>query len=85
MTHHILKTVQPWFDLLWEGSKDWECRVNDRGFLAGDRLYLREWDGEEYLGRLVEADIACVHHDVPGVIKGYVILSLTNISPWERG
>ena len=43
---HDLKTVQPYFDAVVDGSKTFELRQDDResGFRVGDTLRLREWE-----------------------------------------
>jgi len=45
--HHELKVVQPFFDALIEGTKNFEVRRDDRepAFAVGDSLLLREWIG----------------------------------------
>ena len=41
---HDLKTWHAPFASLWSGAKKHEVRRNDRGYMAGDVLYLREYD-----------------------------------------
>lgn len=43
---HDLKTWPTYFERLLDGSKTFEVRKDDRGYQAGDRLILREWDPE---------------------------------------
>lgn len=43
MTHE-LKCWPQYFCRVADGSKTFECRVNDRGFQPGDIIVLREWD-----------------------------------------
>ena len=33
-----------YFESIWDGSKTFECRLNDRDFHTGDYLLLQEWD-----------------------------------------
>lgn len=42
-TVHELKTVPPYFDAVASGAKPFEVRRDDRGFMPGDLLVLREW------------------------------------------
>lgn len=53
MTVHDLKTHVVSFGGILTGAKTHEWRRDDRGFVVGDVLHLREWDGirEEYTGR----------------------------------
>ena len=59
MKVHYLKTINPYFNEVWEGNKTFECRKNDRGFNVGDEVYLQEYNPEtkEYSGREVRCDI----------------------------
>ena len=43
MTHHHLKTVQPYFGDVKAGNKTFELRKNDRDFKVGDIVTLREY------------------------------------------
>lgn len=62
--HHVLKTVPPYFQAVWDGDKTTEVRVADRTFAAGDILVLREWipTRGEYSKRSVFADVTYVMH-----------------------
>lgn len=54
---HPLKTWPEFFQHIITGTKTFELRKNDRGFMPGDTLLLREYDPlrEAYTGRDVEA------------------------------
>ena len=84
---HALKTWPYYFQVSWDGRKDWEIRRNDRGFAVGDIVILEEYDQikHEYLGRQIAANVLEVIADAPGLQEGYVILSLEVIAKLEGG
>lgn len=55
MKKHKLKTWPLYFIAVWEGSKKFEVRKNDRNFEVGDYLILREYNPntDKYSGREV--------------------------------
>lgn len=59
---HELKTWKAYFQLMVSGVKPFELRKNDRGFLAGHELLLREYDKdkESYTGRTLHRKITYV-------------------------
>ena len=77
MAAHFLKTVQPYFDEVWEGRKKFEVRNNDRKFKVGDYVYLQEYNPETdtYLGREVRVQIVYILKNYPVIKKGYVVFS----------
>lgn len=48
MRTHDLKTWPEFFAALMSGAKTFEIRKDDRGFMVGDALCLREWDPAPY-------------------------------------
>ena len=48
---HELKILKRFYNLILMGKKRFEVRYNDRGFQAGDELFLREYHNGEYTGR----------------------------------
>lgn len=44
MTQHNLKIHPQYFQEVWDDRKNFELRLNDRGFQVGDILHLQEWD-----------------------------------------
>jgi hypothetical protein len=41
---HELKTLSQYFNNIWDGTKRFEVRKNDRGYSVGDTLILKEGD-----------------------------------------
>ena len=83
MKKHELKTVNPYFDKVWEGLKTFEVRENDRDFKVGDTLILKEWDykNELYTRREIRAEVTYILSDFQEVIRpGYVVMSIFVIS-----
>lgn len=77
---HELKTLSEYFVPVYEQKKTFEVRNDDRGFSAGDWLYLREIDADmNYTGRSVFAYVPYVLDDDRYCLPGMVILSLTNL------
>ena len=85
MAQHNLKTVQPYFESLWLGEKNFECRKDDRGFKEGDLLVLEEYKPEtkEYTNRKVCATISYILRHFEGLTREYCIIALTNIENYE--
>jgi hypothetical protein len=78
-THHELKTLKPYFNAGWEGTKLFETRKNDRAFQRGDIVTLMEIrpDGVQ-TGRRIDAEVGFVLSDFQDL--GYVTFSLLNIN-----
>jgi hypothetical protein len=78
MKIHELKTVQPYFDRVWNNQKSFELRRNDRDFQAGDKVQLQEYDSDnkEYSGRLIEGTILYVLQGFVGIEQGYCVFSI---------
>ena len=76
---HELKTINPYFQRVWDEEKTFEVRINDRDFQSGDLVKLKEYDPESktYSGRSVMAKIGYVlsGYDV-ALNEGYVVFSL---------
>lgn len=78
MALHELKILPEYFDAVVRREKTFEIRKNDRGFKAGDRLRLMEWDGEEYTGREAVAYVSYILYDWPvGIERGYCVMSIS--------
>lgn len=72
---HELKVLPAFFTAVSQGTKTFELRKDDRGFEVGDRLRLREWDGE-YSGRSINCKVTFILRDFPGLEPSYVILNI---------
>lgn len=85
MTTHRLKTVNPYFDEVWKGTKKAELRLNDRDFRVGDEVYLQEYDltFQEYLSREVRCVITHVLENYNGLHDQYVMFSFSVIQHIE--
>lgn len=80
MTHE-LKTVNPFFDDVYTGKKDFEIRKNDRNFKVGDRLKLVEFEKGKVGKRYVLKDVKYILTGGQyGISYDYVILGLKNIN-----
>ena len=86
--NHELKTDPEPFRASWWGWKDYEIRINDRDFKAGDTLALREtkYSGEEmkngeflqYTGRVLGRQITEVRTGY-GIKEGWCILGISKV------
>lgn len=77
---HALKTIQPYFNQVKSGDKNFELRKFDRPYKQGDEIVLQEWDADkcEYTGEEIKFTIGYVLVNVPkfGLKDGYCILGL---------
>jgi hypothetical protein len=72
-----LKCVNPYFQDVLEGRKNFEVRWNDRNYKRGDILILREWHREKgYSGREVYVAVEYILDEFEGLVKGYVVLGI---------
>lgn len=53
MKYHLLKTLNPYFQDIYDGLKTFEFRINDRDFSEDDILILVEYGDEEFTNRFV--------------------------------
>ena len=74
MKIHELKIWPIYFEAVSNGSKTFEVRKNDRNYLEGDRVILREWnpDTEKFTMRQMSFKIGYVFP----FIGGQVVFSL---------
>lgn len=76
---HELKTWPFSFQAVLDGVKPFEVRKDDRGFLAGDWLLLREYDPvtETYTGRFAKRETTyLMRGGWFGIEEGYVVMGL---------
>jgi len=79
---HTLKIVPPYFVDVCAGVKTFEIRNNDRDFLEGDVLDLREYlpDQDAFTGRSIMKRVAYVYRgSAGGLAPGHVALALRNV------
>jgi len=57
---HELKILPEYFEAVTSGRKRFEIRKNDRDYKVGDRLYLREWNGENFTGDSYKAEVTYI-------------------------
>ena len=73
---HELKILPNSFEDVKNYITNFVVTENDKDFNVGDRILLREWDGE-YKKRELYREIICILNDnIHGVEKGYCILGL---------
>ena len=81
MKQHELKIMPLYFQAVWDGIKTFELRKDDRGYLLGDILVLREWDGEKYTGSAICVKVTYILTDAEeyGLKDGYIIMGITHL------
>jgi hypothetical protein len=83
---HKLKCWPTYFSEAIAKRKPFEIRKDDRGFLYGDTLHLREWsptDGR-YTGRECKFKVTAVYRNVPGVLPDHVAMTIERRAPGDR-
>lgn len=83
---HELKTWPQFFAAIESGRKTFEVRRNDRGFNAGDVLYLREYDPKRkipgcadgsYTGNAFHVRVTYVlSGEAVGIKEGFVVMGI---------
>ena len=82
---HELKTREEYFRLVESGEKPFELRKNDRDFLVGHELLLREFNHhtQSYSGRTLRRKITCVlqgnEAEMFGLKPGFCIMGLAEM------
>ena len=75
---HELRTLPEYFRLVFDGTKTFEVRRDDRGFQVGHILLLREWALHGgYTGRELTARVVyLLKGGKLGIEEGYVVMGV---------
>lgn len=73
---HKLKMLPEYFEAVKSGSKTFEVRRDDRGFQAGDILFLQEYENGEYTGAGLKVMVTYVLRDTEYCKEGYCIMGI---------
>ena len=79
---HTLKCWPAYYEAVKSGQKNFEIRKNDRPFVVGDTMLLREWDPgtKQYTGREAKRKITYILDlsQAPGLenVRGYVVIGV---------
>lgn len=73
---HKLKILPEYFEAVKSGSKTFEVRRDDRGFQAGDTLFLQEYENGEYTGAGLKVIVTHVLRDTEYCKEGYCIMGI---------
>ena len=79
MITHTLKTVEPYFTAVRERQKNFELRVDDRGFRVGDIVRLMQFVGGSLTGEYEDRIITYILRGYAGLSFGWCVLSLGEI------
>lgn len=84
MTHE-LKILPQYFQAVWNETKTFELRKDDRDYHGGDLLLLKEWDGTKYTGSVLYVKVTYILRDAEkyGLKDGYVIMGVRHITSNE--
>ena len=87
MPKTIEKKILPvYFRAVRSHDKTFELRKDDSDYQVGDRLRLREWDGERYTGNVAVRMITYILRDCPeyGLMPGFCILGIQSETDYFR-
>lgn len=81
-----LKIMPEYFEAVRTERKTFELRKNDRGYMIGDTLILKEWDGEKYTGREIKRIVKYILKDCEkyGLKDGYCILGFNKSNYYQH-
>lgn len=86
LQQHELKIWPEFFQPVLSGEKSFEIRENDRGYKVGDRLWLREWEGQTngYSGQSCKVDVTYILTGL-GLLPGWVALGIKLVQVVDHG
>jgi hypothetical protein len=75
MVTHNIKCINPYFNHINFGAKQFEVRLNDRNYQNRDIVVLEEYlpETSKYTGRYVMVKISYVLKEFDGLKKGYCV------------
>ena len=81
---HELKVLPQFYNGISSHRKTFEIRKDDRDYQVGDRILLREFDGEKYTGNQTRRIITYILRDAKeyGLADGYCILGIQPVG-WD--
>jgi hypothetical protein len=83
VSEHELKTWPPFYEAVAIGAKTFELRRDDRAYVVGDTLVLREWEPvtDAYTGRWVRVRVTYLVRDAArfGLMPGFVVLGIERV------
>jgi len=73
---HEVKIAPKYFEAVQNGTKNFELRKDDRGYLVGDIFILKEYVNGSYSGKELALKIRYILRDCPeyGLMEGYCII-----------
>lgn len=74
---HELKIYPRFFWKVFLGEMNFQIRKNDRDYKTGDKLTLKEFDGENFTGNEITAEVGFITDFKQK--EGYVVFSIHNI------
>ena len=83
MTHE-LKILPEYFQPVFDGTKNFEIRKDDRQYQVGDILILRETNGHSYTGREVRVVVTYILRDRNYNKEGYCTMGIKPMENIER-
>jgi uncharacterized protein YqfB (UPF0267 family) len=75
---HELKILPAYFNQVSAGYKTFEIRKNDRNFMVGDNVLLREFEDGQYTGckKIKKITYVLTSEEFEGLKDGYCVFSI---------